>query len=171
MEAEIPVAKNERERAKLAGDMSLICHKYLHDSARAVATAQLALHIDPSNADALRVLGYTAHAEKRYVEAAKRFEPRARSTGACWTPRKRARSPSCTSTRLSRSGSADKALNQVGGLMKWFEDDASALLRIAEVAAEHGSAEQTLWLCEAPARRHALHALTQGGERSRAPKR
>ena len=34
-------------------------------------------------------------------------------------------------------------------MMKWFEDDASALLRLAEVASEHGSAEQTLWLTEA----------------------
>ncbi|HEY0463746.1 MAG TPA: protein kinase, partial [Polyangiaceae bacterium] len=120
LEAEIPVAKNERERAKLAGDMSLICHKFLHDSARAVATAQLALHIDPSNGDALRVLGYTAHAEKRYVEAAKRFEPvlgqldlfdegEAREIAFLYID------------ALSRSGSADKALSQVGGLMKWFE--------------------------------------------------
>jgi len=147
LEAEIPLAKNERERAKLAGDMSLICHKFLRDTARAVATAQLALHIDPSNADALRVLGYTAHAEERYVEAAKRFEPllgqlelldaeEAHEIAFLYID------------ALSRSGSADKALNQVGGLMKWFEDDAAALLRIAEVAAEHGTAEQTLWLCE-----------------------
>jgi len=147
LEAEIPLAKNERERAKLAGDMSLICHKYLHDVARAVATAQLALHIDPSNVDALRVLGYTAHKEERYVEAAKRFEPvlgqlemlsdeEAREIAFLYID------------SLSRSGSADKALNQVGGMMKWFEDDASALLRLAEVAALHGTAEQTLWLCE-----------------------
>src|SRR6478735_3638555 len=147
LEAEIPLAKNERERAKLAGDMSLICHQFLHDTARAVATAQLALHIDPSNGDALRVLGYTAHAEKRYVEAAKRFEPvlgqlemlsdeEAREIAFLYVD------------SLSRSGAADKALNQVGGLMKWFESDAHALLRIAEVASEHGSAEQTLWLCE-----------------------
>ena len=147
LEAEIPIAKNERERAKLAGDMSLICHKYLHDAARAVATAQLALHIDPSNAEALRVLGYTAHAEKRFVEAAKRFEPvlgqlevldeeEAREIAFLYID------------ALAKSGSADKALNQVGSLMKWFEDDASALLRVAAVAAEHGSAEQTLWLCE-----------------------
>ncbi|MEI9951518.1 MAG: protein kinase [Pseudomonadota bacterium] len=147
LEAEIPLAKNERERAKLAGDMSLICHKYLHDVPRAVATAQLALHIDPSNGEALRVLGYTAHAEKRYVEAAKRFEPvigqlemlgdqEAREIAFLYID------------ALAQSGSADKALNQVGGLMKWFEEDAGALLRIAELAAEHGSAEQTLWLCE-----------------------
>jgi tetratricopeptide (TPR) repeat protein len=147
LEAEIQVAKNERERAKLAGDMSLICHKFLHDSARAVATAQLALHIDPTNSDALRVLGHTAHAEKRYVEAAKRFEPmlgqlelldhqEAREIAYLYVD------------ALSRSGSADKALNQVGSLMKWFEDDAHALLRIAAIAADHGSAEQTLWLCE-----------------------
>jgi tetratricopeptide (TPR) repeat protein len=147
LEAEIPLAKNERERAKLAGDMSLICHKFLHDSARAVATAQLALHIDPSNADALRVLGHTAHAEKRYVEAAKRFEP---VLGQLETlDEEEAREIAFLYIdSLARSGSADKALNQVGSLMKWFEDDAVALLRIAEVAAEHGSAEQTLWLCE-----------------------
>ncbi len=147
LEAEIPVAKNERERAKLAGDMSLICHKHLQDSARAVATAQLALHIDPSNSDALRVLGYTAHAEKRYVEAAKRLEP---VLGQLETfDEQEAREIAFLYIdALARGGAADKALNQVGGLMKWFEDDPRALLYIAEVAAEHGSAEQTLWLCE-----------------------
>ena len=59
-DVETPLGEKSRiidERAKLAGDMSLICHKFLHDTARAVATAQLALHIDPSNGDALRVLG------------------------------------------------------------------------------------------------------------------
>jgi len=147
LEAEIQVAKNERERAKLAGDMSLICHKFLHDGARAVATAQLALHIDPSNGDALRVLGYTAHAEKRYVEAAKRFEPVLGQLEMLGNEEAREIAFLYVDS-LSRSGAADKALNQVGGLMKWFEDDAHALLRIAEIAAEHGSAEQTLWLCE-----------------------
>jgi len=147
LEAEIQVAKNERERAKLAGDMSLICHKYLHDTARAVATAQLALHIDPSNGEALRVLGHTAHAEKRYVEAAKRFEPVLGQLELLEHEEARQIAFSYIDA-LAQSGSADKALNQVGGLMKWFEDDAFALLRIADVAAEHGTAEQTLWLCE-----------------------
>ena len=147
LEEEIQVAKSERERAKLAGEMSIICHKYLQDSARAVATAQLALHIDPSNADALRVLGHTAHTEKRYVEAAKRLEPVIGQLDSIGGDEARELSFLYVDA-LARSGSAEKALNQVGGLMKWFEDDASALLRIAEVASEHGSAEQTLWLCE-----------------------
>jgi len=147
LEAEIALAKNERERAKLAGDMSLICHQFLHDTARAVATAQLALHIDPTNGDALRVLGYTAHAEKRYVEAAKRFEPVLGQLDALDGAEAREIAFLYVDS-LSRAGDADKALNQVGGLMKWFENDAHALLRLAEIASEHGSAEQTLWLCE-----------------------
>ena len=109
------------------------------------------------------MLGYTAHAEKRYVEAAKRFEPvlgqldilsgeEAREIAFLYFD------------ALAQSGSATQALNQVGGLMKWFEDDAAALLRIAEVAAEHGSAEQTLWLCELLLGEYARHALAQRGE-------
>ena len=147
LDEELEVAKNERERGELAGEMAFICYKYLQDTARAVATAQLAVHIDPSNGDALRVLGYTAHAEKRYVEAAKRFEPLLSQLEALGEEEAR-EIAFLYIDALSRSGSAEKALNQVGGLMKWFEDDASALLRIAQVAAEHGSAEQTLWLCE-----------------------
>src|SRR5450432_1867426 len=147
LEEEIEVAKNERARAKLAGEMALICHKYLQDSARAVATAQLALHIDPANADALRVLGRTAYAEKRYVEAAKRLEPVLAHLDGVDSDDAR-EIAFVYIDALARSGSADKALAQVGGLMKWFADDAGALLRIAEVASEHGTAEQTLWLCE-----------------------
>ncbi len=148
LEEEIQVAKTERERAKLAGEMALICHKYLQDSARAVATAQLALHIDPANADALRVLGRTAYAEKRYVEAARRLEPVLSQLDGVDAEEAREIAFLYVDA-LARSGSADKALTQVGGLMKWFEDDASALLRLAEVASEHGSAEQTLWLTDA----------------------
>jgi tetratricopeptide (TPR) repeat protein len=147
LEEEIEVAKNERERAKLAGEMSVICYKHLEDTARAVATAQLALHIDPGNADALRVLGRTAYAEKRYVEAAKRFEPVLAQLDGLEAEEAREIAFLYVDA-LARGGSADKALTQVGNLMKWFSDDASALLRIAEVAGEHGSAEQTLWLCE-----------------------
>ncbi len=147
LEEEIQVAKNERERAKLAGEMSVICHKHLQDTARAVATAQLALHIDPGNVDALRVLGRTAYAEKRYVEASKRFESVLAQLDGLDAAEAREIAFLYVDA-LARAGSADKALTQVGNLMKWFSDDASALLRIAEVAGEHGSAEQTLWLCE-----------------------
>ncbi len=147
LEEEIQVAKSERERAKLAGEMALICYKNLQDLGRAVATAQLALHIDPSNPDALRVLGYTAHAEKRYVEAARRLEPVLGQLDGVGADEAREIAFLYVDS-LARGGSADKALSQVGSLMTWFEDDAVALLRIAEVAAEHGSPEQTLWLCE-----------------------
>jgi tetratricopeptide (TPR) repeat protein len=147
LEEEIQIAKSERERAKLAGEMALICHKYLQDSARAVATAQLALHIDPANADALRVLGHTAYTEKRYVEAAKRLEPVLSQLDGVDTEEAREIAFLYVDA-LARSGAADKALTQIGGLMKWFEDDPSALLRLAEVAGEHGSAEQTLWLTD-----------------------
>ncbi|HEX3776977.1 MAG TPA: tetratricopeptide repeat protein, partial [Polyangiaceae bacterium] len=147
LEEEIQLAKNERERAKLAGEMSLICHKHLMDSARAVATAQLALHIDPSNSEALRVLGHVAHDEERFVEAAKRFEPVLSQLDAL-EPDEAREIALLYVDSLARSGSADKALSQVGNLMKWFSSDASSMLRLAEVASEHGSAEQTLWLCD-----------------------
>src|SRR5450432_4167621 len=147
LEEEIQVAKSERERAKLAGEMSAICYKHLQDSARAVATAQLALHIDPSNPDAIRVLGRTAYAEKRYVEAATRFEPVLAQLDSLDAEEAREIAFLYVDA-LSRGGAPDKALAQVGNLMKWFSGDARALLRIAEVAGEHGSAEQSLWLCE-----------------------
>ncbi|HEY4105082.1 MAG TPA: tetratricopeptide repeat protein, partial [Polyangiaceae bacterium] len=147
LEEEIQVAKNERERAQLAGEMSLICHKHLMDSARAVATAQLALHIDPTNSEALRVLGHVAHDEERFVEAAKRLEPVLSQLDAL-EPEEAREIALLYVDSLARSGSADKALSQVGNLMKWFSTDASAMLRLAEVASEHGSAEQALWLCE-----------------------
>ncbi len=148
LEEEIQVAGSERERARLAGEMAAICLKYLQDAGRAAAMAQLALHIDPANAAALRVMGRTAYAEKRYAEAAKRLEPvlsqlddadmeDAREIAFLYVD------------ALSRSGASDKALSQVASLMKWFADDAVALLRLAEVASQHGSAEQTLWLTEA----------------------
>ncbi|MEP7051224.1 MAG: protein kinase [Pseudomonadota bacterium] len=148
LEEAIQVAGSERERAKLAGEMAVVCHKYLLDSPRALATAQLALHIDPSNADALRVLGRIAYTEQRYVEAAKRLEG-VLSQLESLEPREARELGFLYVDALARSGAADKALSHVGSLMKWLSDDASALLRLAEVASEHGSAEQTLWLTDA----------------------
>lgn len=147
LEEEIQVAKSERERARLAGEMALICQKFLHDSARAVATAQLALHIDPTNPDALRVLGRVAYDEGRFAEAARRFEPLLGQLDSIGGDEARELAFSYVDA-LTKSGAADKALGQVGGLMKWFERDASALLRLAGLASEHGTAEQTLFLCE-----------------------
>jgi len=147
LEQEIELAKSERERAKLAGEMSFICYKHLQDTALAAATAQLALHLEPGNVDALRVLGRTAHAEKRFVEAAKRFEPVVAQLDSL--PGDEARDIAFLYVdSLARAGSADKALGQVGNLMKWLEGDVTALLRLAEVASVHGSPDQALWLAE-----------------------
>lgn len=147
LEEEIQLAKSERERARLAGEMAVICQKYLQDPARAVATAQLALHIDPTNPDGLRVLGRVAHSEQRFAEAAKRFEPLLGQLESIGGDEARELAFFYVDS-LARSGAADKALNQVGSLMKWFESDSGVLLRLAGLASEHGSAEQTLWLTE-----------------------
>ncbi len=87
------------------------------------------------------------HAEQRYVEAAKRLEPVLGQLDTVSAEEAREIAFLYIDS-LAQSGSTEKALNQVGGLMTWFEQDPHALLRIAQIAAEHGSAEQTLWLCE-----------------------
>ncbi|HEY4158334.1 MAG TPA: tetratricopeptide repeat protein, partial [Polyangiaceae bacterium] len=147
LEEQISETKAERSRAELAGQMALICYKHLDDPARASATAQLALHLDAANVDGLRVLGQIAYSEKRYVEAAKRLEAVVTQGGA--SDDEDARDVAFAYIdALARGGSTDKAIGAIGNLMNRFAGDARSLLRLVDVAGEHGSPEQTLWLCE-----------------------
>ena len=43
---QLGATKGERARAAVAGQIALLCHRHLHDDERAMAMAQMALHLD-----------------------------------------------------------------------------------------------------------------------------
>lgn len=177
LEEQLENAKGELTRAKLAGEIAVLCQRHLHDDERANSMALLANHLDPTNLDALRVMGLLAHQEERYVEASKRLEP-VISQLEGMSAEEASDVAFTYIDALAKSGSEDKAMIMAEGLYRWFANDATAMLRVAEISAEHGSPEQTLALCEsllenpnaklspreeAETRRRAGECLTQLG--------
>ena len=82
LEQEIKQTEGETTRAKLAGEMASLCRDRLKNDTRAETWAKLALDIDPTNLDALRVMGEVAYDADRFVEATRYFEQVANRTDA-----------------------------------------------------------------------------------------
>jgi tetratricopeptide (TPR) repeat protein len=141
LEEELDRAQGDRSRAKLAGEIALLCQRRLADAERASAMAQLAFHLDPTEPAALRVLGRLAFDEGRYVEAAKRLEP-VLSLLETLEQSEAAELSRLYVQALIESGATEKALVMVDGLRRFFADDASTLLAIAELAVKNEAPEQ-----------------------------
>ena len=82
LEQEIKLTESEASRAKLAGEMAALCRDRLHNDSRAESWAKMALDVDPTNLEALRVLGDIAFDGARFVEACRYYEQVANRTDA-----------------------------------------------------------------------------------------
>ncbi len=154
IEEELGRTQGAAARAKLSGEMAVICQRFLNDDKRAAAAAQVALQLDPTNPEALRVQGRLAYAEERYTEAAKRLEsfiPQLSTLDAD----EAVETAFVYIDSLAESGHVDKALAMADGLLPVLAGDESALLRVSELSAEHGTAERTLPICDVLLERHA----------------
>jgi len=159
LEEELERAEGAVQRAKLSGQIALLCHRRLLDDERARAAAHLALELDPTCAEALCVQGRLAYAEERYGEAAKRLEA-FMGAAAALDPDDAAETAFIYIDALVKSGSIERALTAMDELFDVVAEDATALTRLAEISAEHGSAERTLAICELLVERH-LPVLTE----------
>jgi tetratricopeptide (TPR) repeat protein/tRNA A-37 threonylcarbamoyl transferase component Bud32 len=153
IEEELERTEGASARAKLSGEMALICQRYLHDDKRAAAAAQVALHLDPTNPEALRVTGRLAYADERYAEAAKRLESFIPQLSTL-EPDEAVETAYVYIDSLAESGAVDKALTMADGLLQVLAEDASALLRVSELSSEHGQPERTLVVCDLLLERH-----------------
>jgi tetratricopeptide (TPR) repeat protein len=75
LEQEISRTEGERAKAKLFGEMAMILQQRLHESVRAEESARAAISRDPTNSEALTVLGDIAFEAGRFIEASKHFSP------------------------------------------------------------------------------------------------
>lgn len=143
IEEELERTEGSAARAKLSGEMALICHRYLRDEKRASASAQLALHLDPTQPEALRVQGRIAYSEGRYTEAALRLEafiPQLPSLD----PEDAVETAYAYVDSLAESGATEKAVAAADSLLLVLAEDSAALLRVSELSFQHGTPEQTL---------------------------
>jgi tetratricopeptide (TPR) repeat protein len=142
LDEELQNAKGDHQRAKLAGQIAVLCQRQLQDTERASSMAQLAFHLDPTEPGALRVLGRIAYDDGRFTEAAKRLEP-VISVLDGMELSEAADVARLYIEALVKAGSAEKAMVMVDGLRRFFADDARALLTIADLAWKHDAPEQT----------------------------
>ncbi len=145
LEAEIEHTKGNSAKAKLSGEMALLCQEYLRDSERANAAARLALKLDPANINAALVLGHIAYDEEKYVEAAKRYQQVVNHASAL-DSEQALKVFSQYIEVLSKTEDHEKALGVVDDLVKYAPDDPKAMTRASEIVFEHGAPYRALEL-------------------------
>jgi tetratricopeptide (TPR) repeat protein len=141
IERELEHTEGALAKAKLAGQMAILYRARLRDAARAEQAAKRAVELDPTNLDALVVLGDIAFDEGRFVEAAKYFEVVAGRTESL----ERAEASRILVRyvdALTKTGESERALVPTELLMRLAPDDLEALDRVAQVTFQHGSAER-----------------------------
>jgi tetratricopeptide (TPR) repeat protein/tRNA A-37 threonylcarbamoyl transferase component Bud32 len=138
IERELSQTEGELAKGKLAGQLARLQRDGLRDDKRAEEAARRALAFDPTNLDALVVLGDISFEAKRSLEAAKHYEGvvgRADMLERAEAIRVLVRYVDA----LSQTGSTEKALAPMDTLLRIAPDDVQALERVAQVTFENGS--------------------------------
>ncbi len=138
LERELERTEGDRAKAKLAGEMAMLARERLKDDKRAEESAKRALSFDPTNLQALLVMGDLAFEAKRHLEAIKHYGA---AVGRADTLDKK------DATRLlvryvdalTQSGSTEQALAPMDTLLRLAPDDVEAFARVAQVTFEHGA--------------------------------
>jgi tetratricopeptide (TPR) repeat protein len=138
VERELSVTESDLRKSKLSGELSRLLRDGLRDDKRAEEAARRAVALDPTNLDALVVLGDISFEAKRALEAAKHYEGvvgRADTLERAEAVRVLVRYVDA----LSQTGSTEKALAPMDTLLRIAPDDLQALERVALVTFENGS--------------------------------
>jgi tetratricopeptide (TPR) repeat protein len=138
VERELLQTEGDLRKAKLGGELSRLLREGLRDDKRAEEAARRALALDPTNLDALVVLGDISFEAKRALEAAKHYEGvvgRADMLERAEAIRVLVRYVDA----LSQTGSTEKALAPMDTLLRIAPDDMQALERVALVTFENAS--------------------------------
>jgi tetratricopeptide (TPR) repeat protein len=138
LERAVEHTEGDIAKAKLVGQGAQLYASKLKDAKRAEDLAKRAIKLDPTNLDALLILGDMALDDKRYIEAAKHYEVIAGRAESLEKP---------TAVRmlinyvdaLALSGSTEQALVPMDTLLRLAPDDPQALARVSQVTFEHGS--------------------------------
>jgi len=137
-ERELGSTEGELAKGKLTGQLARLLREGVRDDKRAEEAARRAVAFDPTNLDALVVLGDISFEAKRALEAAKHYEGvvgRADMLERTEAIRVLVRYVDA----LSQTGSTEKALAPMDTLLRIAPDDREALERVALVTFENGS--------------------------------
>ncbi|HEY3593316.1 MAG TPA: protein kinase, partial [Polyangiaceae bacterium] len=133
----IALADGPSQKARLLSEVARLCKQELKDDERAEQAATEAHRLDPTDTDALVVLGDLAFEQERFAEAANFYElPANRAAGLA--PADATRVLLRTIDALYQIGSAEKAPALTSQLLQIAPDDAAALASVARVSFDHG---------------------------------
>lgn len=142
LEQEIKRTAGDRAKAKLFGEKALILQEQLHESKEAEEAAKAALSRDPTNVDALSVLGDIAYDAGHFIEASKHFAPlvdRVDSLPAEKSGKVLLRAVES----LSKAESLDRAHEAADALVRLCPTDLNALTRAGGALFLHGNPTKT----------------------------
>jgi tetratricopeptide (TPR) repeat protein len=145
LEQEIRLTESEAARAKLQGEMAALCRDRLGNDGRAESWAKLALDVDPTNLDALRVMGDIGFDAGRLVEASRYYEQVCHRTDAL-APEDAVRVLAAYAECLVKNNTPKKAVDVAERLIKVAPDDVAVLKRGAELVFEHGEPQRSFEL-------------------------
>ncbi|MCH2109353.1 MAG: protein kinase [Polyangiaceae bacterium] len=143
IERELDIVEGDLAQAKLAGEMARLQKDRLKDDVGAESSAKRALRLDPSNADALLVLGDLTFEQERFLEASSFY---GRIADRVETMGKEVAVPVLERfvDALSQSGSTEVALKAMDVLLRLAPEDRGALARVAKVTFESGAPKRAV---------------------------
>lgn len=159
---QIDIADGALQKARLLAESAKLSKQKLKDDTRALAAATQANRLDPTNVEALVVLGDLAFEEERFLEAAAHYElpaNRADKLDRADVTRVLVRYVDA----LYKTGSTEKALAPMDELLKIAPNDSEALARVARVSFDHGDPKRAYELYRELLGRFR-ERLTQGQE-------
>lgn len=142
LEQEIQRTEGDRAKAKLYGEKASILMTQLHEASRAEEAAKAAISRDPTNADALTVLGDIAFEAGRFIEASKHFAPlvdRIESLPTHQAVRALVRSVES----LTKAESLERAHEAADALVKLAPEDLGSLMRAGKALFDKGDPAKT----------------------------
>jgi tetratricopeptide (TPR) repeat protein len=142
LEQEIKQTESEATRAKLAGEMAALCLDRLRNDSRAESWAKITLDLDPTNLDALRVMGDIAFEAERFVEASRYYEQVANRTDAL-SATDAVRVLTAYAECLSKNNGGKKALEIAERLLKIAPDDRMVLARASDLLFENAEPQRS----------------------------
>jgi tetratricopeptide (TPR) repeat protein len=145
LEQEIKQTEGEATRAKLAGEMAALCRDRLKNDTRAESWAKIALGLDPTNLDALRVMGEVAFDDQRYVEAMRYFEQVSNRTDAL-SQADAVRMLRSYSECLVKNDQGARALEVAERLLKVAPDQPDVVMRVPELVFAHAEPQSSFEL-------------------------
>jgi tetratricopeptide (TPR) repeat protein/tRNA A-37 threonylcarbamoyl transferase component Bud32 len=134
---QIELADGPLKKARFLAEMARLCKQKLKDDARAEAAAAQAHKLDPTDVDALVVLGDLAFEQDRLAEAAGYYELPANRAEKL-EPSEASRVLLRSIEALYQTGGTEKASALSTQLLAIAPDDAEALARVARVSFDHG---------------------------------